>query len=105
MAGYVLEREAGQVLINLSGDLTAVVVPDLHKDLKEALHDAPFSLVFDLSRAEMLDSSGIGLLIAANNSAIQSGKSIRVINVAPEIFRLLQNMRLTARLNVSAKAV
>lgn len=45
----------------------------------------------------------MGLLIAASNSlATHSGK-VYVTNVSPDIFRLLQSMRLTARLNVSGK--
>jgi hypothetical protein len=32
------------------------------------------------------------------------GGNVRVTNVCPDIFRLLQSMRLTARLNVSARA-
>ena len=52
----------------------------------------------------MLDSSGMGLLIAAANSLAHSGGKLRVTNVCPDIFRLLQSMRLTARLNVSGKA-
>jgi anti-anti-sigma regulatory factor len=52
----------------------------------------------------MLDSSGMGLLIAAANSLAPGGGRIRVTNVSPDIFRLLQSMRLTTRLNVSARA-
>jgi len=60
--------------------------------------------VFDLSSTAMLDSSGMGLLIAAANSVVPQGGKVRVTNVGPEIFRLLQSMRLTARLNVSGRA-
>lgn len=104
MAAYILEREGEQASIRLAGDLTAVLVPDLQTDLKQILNEGASKLVFDLSETEMLDSSGIGLLIAALNSATQRSGEVRVVNVAPEIFRLLQHMRLTSRLNVSPRA-
>ena len=61
-------------------------------------------LVFDMHSTAMLESSGIGLLIAAANSIARTGGALRVTNVGPDIFRLLQSMRLTTRLNVSGKA-
>jgi anti-anti-sigma regulatory factor len=45
----------------------------------------------------------MGLLIAAVNSVAPNGGKVRVTNVSPDIFRLLQSMRLTSRLNVSGK--
>lgn len=104
MAAYVLKQDDRQGSVTLQGDLTAIVVPDLQADLKEMLNKGARELVFDLSCTAMLDSSGMGLLIAAANSVAPQGGKIRVTNVAPEIFRLLQSMRLATRLNASARA-
>ena len=48
----------------------------------------------------MLDSSGIGLLIASSNALTRKGGRLRVINPAKEIFELLSTMRLVSRLHV-----
>jgi len=104
MAAYVVEQNDQQGSVRLEGDLTAIVVPGLQADLKQMLSKGAHELVFDLSSTAMLDSSGMGLLIAAANSLAPKGGKIRVTNVSPDIFRLLQSMRLTARLNVSARA-
>ncbi|WP_162601473.1 STAS domain-containing protein [Occallatibacter savannae] len=98
-----MKREQEDVLIRLDGNLTALVVPDLQAELKNLLTEGIRRLTFDLAETAMLDSTGIGLLIAATNTAMRTGGELRVINASPEIFRLLQNMRLTARLNVSAR--
>ena len=84
--------------------MTAILVPELQADLKEMMNKGAREVVFDLTNTAMLDSSGMGLLIAAANSLAASGGKVRVTNVCPDIFRLLQSMRLTARLNVSARA-
>jgi len=103
MAAYVMEQKDLQGSVRLQGDLTAALVPDLQASLKEMLKKGSRELVFDLAPTVMLDSSGIGLLIAAANSVAPNGGKVRVTNVCPDIFRLLQSMRLTSRLNVSGR--
>lgn len=104
MKPYVVEQKDQQLAVKLNGDLTAVLVPDLQVELRELLKNGVRELEFDMAKTAMLDSSGMGLMIAAANSLAPGGGKVRVTNVCPDIFRLLQSMRLTARLNVSGKA-
>jgi serine/threonine-protein kinase RsbW len=104
MAAFVIEQHDRQGSVKLTGDLTAVLVPDLQAGLKEMVNKGARELVFDLASTTMLDSTGMGLLIAAANSVVPNGGTVRVTNVCPDIFRLLQSMRLTTRLNVSGRA-
>jgi anti-anti-sigma factor len=104
MAAYVSEQNEQQGSVKLTGDLTAVLVPELQASLKEMMSKGARELVFDLTETAMLDSSGMGLLIAAANSLAPLGGTVRVTNVCPDIFRLLQSMRLTTRLNVRGRA-
>jgi anti-sigma B factor antagonist len=103
MAAYVIEQKDQQGSVKLMGDLTALLVPELQAGLKEVLSKGARELVFDLADTSMLDSSGMGLLIAAANSLGRSGGKVRVTNVSPDILRLLQSMRLVGRLNVSGR--
>ena len=104
MDTFAIERENEQGSVKLTGDFTAVMIPGLQASLKEMLEKGTRDLAFDLARTQMLDSSGIALLIASANSMKARGGRIRVTNVCPDIFRLLQNMRLILRLNVSGRA-
>jgi anti-sigma B factor antagonist len=104
MPDYVIEQKELEGFVNLEGDLTAVRVPELQVALKQVLERGVRDLIFDMSGTVMLDSSGIGLLIAASNTLARQGGKVRVTNVSPDIFHLLQSMRLTARLNVSVRA-
>ena len=103
MAAYVSEQKDQQGAVKMKGDLTAILVPELQASLKDMINKGAREVVFDLEKTAMLDSSGMGLLIAASNSLTPMGGNVRVTNVCPEIFRLLQSMRLTARLNVSGR--
>ena len=104
MSGYTIERKEGQCWVVLEGDLTAPLIPDLQAALKKNLEEGVHEAVFDLGKTAMLDSSGIGLLIAACNSLAKNQGKVRVLNVSPDILRLLQSMRLVTRLNASGRA-
>ena len=103
MTPYAIERHDQQVLVTVAGDLTAPLIPDLQGALKSALEPGTKEVQFDLQDAVMLDSSGIGLLIAAANSLARTGGKIRVSNVTTNIFKMLRSMRLSDRLNVTER--
>lgn len=105
MSTYSLQRTGDHACsVLFSGDLTAASVPALQTDLKQQLESSVSEMVFDLTGASMLDSSGIGLLIAAANSLARKAGKVRVVNASADVFQLLQSMRLTSRLNVSARS-
>jgi anti-anti-sigma factor len=85
--------------IELQEKLTAADVPELQAVLRQAIEDGVRQITFDMSATTMLDSSGIGLLIAANNSLAAMQGQIQLVQVSPDIFKLLQSMRLTVRLH------
>jgi anti-anti-sigma factor len=104
MASYIIQHKDNRGLIQLAGDLTAGLVPDLQVELKRALDKGATQLVFDLENTVMLDSSGMGLLIATSNSLTRIGGEMQVINASSDILRLLQCMRLAGRLNVNGSS-
>ena len=88
----------------VNGGLTVVLVPELQQLLKAEVEKGTQQIVFDLAETRMVDSSGIGLLIAASNTLSQKNGKLSVVNTTPEIFRLMQSMRLVSRLNISGRA-
>ena len=103
MSDYTIERNNRQSRVVLAGDLTASSVGGLQAALKTELNAGVDEVAFDLSKTVMLDSSGIGLLIAAHNSLTRTRGKVSVQNVSPQILQLLQTMRLVSRLNVNAR--
>ena len=104
MTEYTIERDRKACRVMLGGDLTASVIPELRSGLKAELDQGADEVVFDLEKAAMLDSSGIGLLIATHNSLAPKQGKLRVVSASGDILRLLQSMRLVNRLNVSGRA-
>lgn len=103
MAEFTLEKRDHCLALTLGGDLTANAVPRLQAALREAITPDVSEVAVDLAQTAMLDSSGIGLLIATGNSLSRRGGTIRVTHASPDILQLLQSMRLTGRLNVSGR--
>ena len=99
--GFTLSRDDAELHVGLGEKLTAVEVQTLQPALKAALADGALQLVFDLAATTTLDSSGIGLLIAANNSVTARGGAVRLDNVCCDIMKLLQTMRLADRLHAT----
>ena len=103
MANYTIVTSGKQCRVVLAGDLTAPRVPELQAALRKELVPAVTEVIFDLGQTATLDSSGIGLLIATNNSLARQQGCIRVQNVSPDLLRLLQSMRLVSRLNTTGR--
>lgn len=104
MSSYRMERNDTACRVSIDGGFTAVLVPELQQVLKQEVEGGTRLLTVDLADTHMVDSSGIGLLIAASNTLAQKSGKLAVVNVSPEILRLLRSMRLVPRLNVSGRA-
>jgi len=103
MAGFTIEREGSTCSVVMRGNLIAALVPDLQAAVREQLAQGTAELSVDLGQTTMLDSTGIGFLIAARNSVVRQNGSMKVVGASPDILQLLQSMRLVSRLNVSGR--
>ena len=103
MDAHRIERRDTGLHVLLDTDLTAAALPGLQPALRAELDREPANVVFDFASTQMLDSSGIGLLIATSNSVARQGHRVSLVNVPGPILQLLQSMRLVARLNASGR--
>ncbi len=60
----VVERGGG-VVIQVTGEVDSYTAPLLRQRLDERLARSPGELVVDLGRTELIDSTGLGVLVAA----------------------------------------
>lgn len=101
MIEYKMSRNGHIATIDLFEKLTAADVPALQSQLKEEIDAGSSEIVFNFAQVRVLDSTGIGLLIATSNHLIQTNGSVKLVNVSPDIFKLLKTMRLVDRLHAS----
>jgi anti-anti-sigma factor len=100
---FTLEQNGRQCTVALRGDFTVELIAELQASLKAVLRNGALEVTFDLGRTNLLDSSGIGLLIATSNSLAKTNGKVRVVNASDTILRLLQTMRLVVRLNAEGR--
>jgi anti-sigma B factor antagonist len=61
------------------------------------------AMVMDLGHAEMIDSTGIGLMLSAYNSLSAVGGTFSAVNASAEMLELLRTMRVQQHFTVSGR--
>lgn len=99
---FEITRQNGNSHVTLREKLTIAEVPEIQAALKQEIAEGAVEIIFDMAETVSLDSTGIGLLIATNNSLSPVHGTIRLNNVMPDIMKLLRSMRLVDRLHATA---
>ena len=89
-----------QTIVKPGEDVVASMAEAFKEELLSAVNSSQGNLVIDLDGVSMVDSVGIGVIIAAYNSLSQSNRQLQVINVAQDIHGLFSTMRLNRRFTV-----
>ncbi len=87
-------RDEYRVTIRPGRDIVASMAGEFRNELNKEIAEATEELVIDLRGVEMVDSVGIGVIIATHNTLDQKGATLKVINIAPDIYGLFTTMRL-----------
>lgn len=87
-------RDGNTVRVELGKSISASDVGELKQRFKDYVADGVTTLVLDCSDVEIIDSIGIGLLVATHNSLAGAGGSLELENATDDIYNLLSTMRL-----------
>lgn len=93
-------NQGDQVSIKPGMDVVASMADDFKADLLSVINESSDEVVIDLDGVEMVDSVGIGVIIAAHNTLNQAGRKLKVINVTKDVYGLFTTMRLNRRFTV-----
>jgi anti-sigma B factor antagonist len=95
----ILIEESGAVLA-LAGRLSARTVADVRAALVVAIAGGTGDLVVDLSGVQLVDASGLGVLVGAHRLALRSERRLVLRGVPERIERLLAVTHLNRVLSV-----
>ncbi len=98
-----IEKNGNRALIELQKPLTATFARELRPQLQQLITEGVSNIFFDFSLVDVVDSSGIGLLIATHNSLTKAGGGLRVTGASSEIQHLFKAMRLDRHFEVEGK--
>lgn len=87
-------RNERSVTIRPGRDIVASMAGEFRSELNGEIAKEMDELTIDLDGVEMVDSVGIGVIIATHNTLDQQGATLKVINIAEDIYGLFTTMRL-----------
>jgi len=98
----VITREDDRAVVQPSGDtIVAANIPELRLKMRDIVADGVRDLVIDLAGVQMVDSSGIGLLISAYNSLRKVGGRLALIHASDDLLALFRAMRMHQHFSVT----
>jgi len=98
----VVTREDNKTVVRPSVEnIVAAILPEMRTKLRALVEEGVRDLEFDLAGVNMVDSSGIGLIVSAYNSLRKVGGRMTVTHVSPELLELFQSMRMHQHFNIT----
>ena len=98
----VVSVAAGTSVFVLAGRLDVSTVHEVRSALHAAIDTGAGDLVLDLREVEVLDATGLGMLVGAHRKAGRNGRRLVLRNLTPQLQRLLRVSRLSRILAVEA---
>ncbi len=98
MSEVVHDGEA--IEVKLDKDIVSTTVGAIKAELMDLVAFKPMELRLDLAKVQLMDSMGIGVLVATHNSLKKNGGSLRLIHVPGPVAKLLRSMRLDRHFQV-----
>lgn len=92
-AWYQVNQVGGCAVVSAGGEIDTRTAHRLHEAVTEAAGLAPH-VVIDLAQVTFVDSSGLGALIVARNTAREGRGSVSLVSPPPVVRRLLGSTRL-----------
>ena len=90
---FNLSTENGIATLRIEGELDAVSVVDLRPIIGKVSEERPSKVMVDLSALRMIDSSGVGAIVALFKAVRAYNGDLKVLNLRDQplaIFRLLR---------------
>ena len=84
----------GEKIIKPVGDLLGEEVEIFKDNIRNVLDSKPDKLIIDMGEVEVIDSTGIGVLVASKNSAAEKNCEVILKDVNTDIMKMFRIMRL-----------
>jgi anti-anti-sigma factor len=97
-----IEKE-NTAVIKPECDIVASKAKEFRDELKALITAGAVELTIDLGSVEMVDSVGLGVFIAAQNSLVEVDGKLTVCNVSDDICKLFKTMRLDQHFAVTGR--
>ena|SRR5579864_1387979 len=103
MPEFEIRQEGTVAVVAPNGDVLASSMAQLRPAMRDLVRSGVREMVVDLASTSMIDSTGLGLLLAAFNSLQAAGGKFSIVHASDEILELLRTMRMHQHFSVSGR--
>jgi anti-sigma B factor antagonist len=89
----------GVKIVRLSGELDMATAPALQEALHSAQHSSAPHIIVDLRGLTFLDSTGLGVMVAADLAGRDGHRKVSFVRGIPNVHRVFQITRVDERLD------
>jgi len=89
-----IKKIQNSIVVKPKKDLVASVVSEFSDELRPLIQSSPKEIIVDLDGVDMVDSLGMGVLIATHNSLTAKNSELKIINIKSDIYNAFVTMRL-----------
>jgi anti-anti-sigma factor len=94
---------ANIITITPRQNIVGSVTHELKKELSDHISEGRLHLRVDLEEVTMIDSLGIGVLVATRNSVKDANGEFSIVNLSSNLTQLFSNMRILEFLNIESQ--
>jgi anti-anti-sigma factor len=94
-------REGNAIVLAVGGELDLSSSAALEDEIGKGLQTDASKLIIDLRELEFVDSTGLGVLVKANQLATDAGREFALVRGGPQVERLLDLTGLADRLTIA----
>ena len=98
------KKKQTKKVIKPAKDIVASMAGDFRKKMLELTEKGFKEITIDLASVKMVDSVGLGVLIATHNTLNKAEGKLTVKNASEDIYRLFKTMRLDQHFTVEQTA-
>jgi len=91
---YRTSRESNAIILHVAGELDCVTVSTLRPAVESLVEKTPELIVVDLAELRVIDSTGVGLLVAMHRRLHRQGVRLGLRNAAGQPLAILRLLKL-----------
>ena len=95
-----IETQGDLVMVKPEEDIVASMSQGFKEELESLLENGVRDITIDMTEVEMIDSIGMGLLIATHTKLSKEGGKLKVIHISNDLLSLFETMRLDKHFEV-----
>ena len=95
------ENPAGDLVINLSGEMDALGCSQIRPELENITQSSNHHIILDINQISFIDSSGIGSIVFLFKRLKEQGRTMEIIGVQGQPQELIKLLRINSAIPIT----